>query len=165
MLVNDGEMLVNDDEMLVNDGELSIWSYIHFTIIEKLHRLLGYALHLLYSFISGLLNEDRNPLFFILIKQTYWTNHFNKPVNNFRKNVFWLNTPQTFTLDCTFFYFKRLTFLNGLAVSACACVLSLKNFFFSSMLKKITYLNIRHLGVQFLEDWHNMVFLPWKCWA
>ena len=35
MLVNDGEMLVNDGEMLVNDGEMSIWSYNHFTIIDK----------------------------------------------------------------------------------------------------------------------------------
>ena len=31
---NDGKMHFNDGEMLVNDGEMSIWSYIHFTIID-----------------------------------------------------------------------------------------------------------------------------------
>ena len=35
LYVNDGKMLVNDGEMLVNDGEMSVWSYTHFTIIDK----------------------------------------------------------------------------------------------------------------------------------
>ena len=42
MLVNDGEMVVNYGEMLVNDGEVSIWSFIHFTIV---HHWLAFSHH------------------------------------------------------------------------------------------------------------------------
>ena len=32
---NDDTLQANDGELLVNDGEMSVWSYIHFTIIDK----------------------------------------------------------------------------------------------------------------------------------
>jgi len=41
MLVNDGEMLVNDGEILGIDNEMSIWSYTHFTIINKLFTIIN----------------------------------------------------------------------------------------------------------------------------
>ena len=34
-------MLVNDGEMLVNGSEISVWSFAHLTIIEKLYQLQG----------------------------------------------------------------------------------------------------------------------------
>ena len=33
--MKDGEMFIKDGEKLVDDGEMSIWSYIHFTIINE----------------------------------------------------------------------------------------------------------------------------------
>ena len=33
---NDGLLQANNGEMLVNDGEMSIWLYIHFTIIDTI---------------------------------------------------------------------------------------------------------------------------------